>query len=88
MKPRRDRLNPYRIMCLLLYSDHDCVTWHNKEGRVTVQAGPFARILRVPSSRLREYLSWLEQYGFIDELSFKYGESSFKIRMPDNLKEQ
>ena len=82
-KPRRDRLNPYKILCILLYQARPDVVW--QEDIVLIKTGPFARSLRVPSSRLREYLSWLEEYGFISDLQLKYGRAIFAIRASDTM---
>ena len=47
--------------------------------------GPMARFVRVPNSRLREYLQWLEDWNYIEELDFSYGKSTFKVVPPPNL---
>ena len=84
-KPRRDRLNPYKILCILLYAQsRPDIVW--QDDVVLLKTGPFARSLRVPSSRLREYLRWLEQCGFISDLQLEYGRAIFAVTASENMK--
>jgi len=78
---RRHRQLPFKVMCLLLYGDCDFITWDGT--RVEVINGPLARTLRVPNSRLREYLEYLQVWDYIEELDFSYGRSTFRVCPPN-----
>lgn len=80
---RRHKLNPFKVMMVLLYESHDYIRWSDK--RVTVRNGPLARRLKVPNSRLREYFEWLAHWNYIEGLTFVYGKSSFEIVIPPQL---
>ena len=80
---RRHKLNPFKVMMVLLYEEHPYISWDGQV--VTVKNGPLARRLKVPNSRLREYFEWLHHWKYIDSLSFVYGQSSFSIVLPPQL---
>lgn len=80
---RRHKLNPFKVMMVLLYESHDYIRW--SDSRVTVLNGPLARRLKVPNSRLREYFEWLAHWEYISDLEFSYGKSQFQIQMPPQL---
>jgi len=83
---RKHRLNPFKVLCVLLYGECSFVTW-TELGIVEVRNGPFARLLRVPNYRLKEYLEWLAHWSYITELDTDtYGISTFRISIPENLR--
>lgn len=47
-----------------------------------MRIGEFARLIRVPNSRLKSYLEWLSYWGFISDLEFTHGRAEFKITFP------
>ena len=79
----RHKFNPFKIMCVLLYGDHPFIRWD--QDRVVLGNGSMARLFKVPNSRMREYLEWLEKMGYITELEFSYGKSEFRIVIPPQL---
>ena len=82
---RKHRLNPFKVLCLLLYGDYDFVRWTDT-GHIEIDNGPFARHLRVPNHRLKEYLEWLAHWDYILELDTdNYGVSTFKVVIPEKL---
>jgi hypothetical protein len=81
---RRHKLNPFKVMMVLLYEDHPYISWDNTQ--VLVKNGPMARRLKVPNSRLREYFEWLDHWKYIHDLSFSHGKSQFKITKPPQFK--
>ena len=82
MAVRRHRLNPFKLLCLVLYGDYDFVSWA-AEGQVELRNGPMARLMRVPNSRLKEYLEWLSHWNYIESLETdEYGVSRFQVNVP------
>jgi len=79
---RKHRLNPSKVMLLLLYGNYQFVHSGEEPGKVLVEIGPFARLIRVPNSRLKEYLEWLNHWSYISNLEFSYGKASFEITPP------
>jgi hypothetical protein len=61
----RHRLNPYKVLAILLYSRVAPVIRLGGEGQVVVRIGPLARLLHVPNARLHEYIKWLEKHNFL-----------------------
>lgn len=78
---RRHRQNPMKVLVILLYARHTWIT-NQGGGRVKVSLAPLSRLLRVPSSRLREYLEWLEQLGYLEELRIARTTATVTIRRP------
>lgn len=78
-KVTRHKANPYKLMMLLWYGHYDWANW--RPGRkVYIRTGPCARLMRVSSSRLREYLEWLADHRFISELETDHGKARFIMR--------
>lgn len=84
-KTRKHRLNPFKVLCLLLYGEFDFMTY--QDGATHVEVGPFARHIRVKNDRFKEYLQWLETYGYITDLELGYGVAQFRISPPKHLRE-
>lgn len=81
---RRNRLNPFKVLCHLLYSDLDYLEWNGLSCRLPT--GKFARFLRVPNSRLREYLAWLEHWGYLADVdASERGYVSLRVSVPPRL---
>lgn len=83
MAIRKHRLNPNKVMVLLLYGSYGCVTSASgRVGHLKMKIGEFARLIRVPNSRLREYLEWLNHWEFITDLQLSHGEAVFQVTPP------
>lgn len=79
---RRHRLNPFKVLCLVLYGNYEFLLV-GQDGLISIENSPFARILRVPNCRLREYLEWLAHWGYIRDLDTDtYGISKFRVTPP------
>lgn len=79
--PRQRKLNPYRVLCVILFADTDFITWTSPEV-ATVKLGPLSRSLGLPNYRVREYLLWLEHNQYIANLDLSYGQADFSVLMP------
>jgi hypothetical protein len=67
----------------MIWGRYSYVEWMGNT--IEVEIGPMARLLRVPNSRLKEYLQWLETNGYIESLIFTRGRASMDINLPDRL---
>lgn len=79
MLPSR-KLHPFKLLVLLIYGTYSNVQW--REGSVKMKIGPMARLIGVPNSRLKEYLSDLARMGYLQDLDLGYGVATFTIRLP------
>lgn len=79
----KHRLNPFKVLCLLLYGTYDFVSWNGLEAEI--QVGPFARHIRVKNDRFKEYLQWLETYGYVLDLKLGYGVARLRVLPPERL---
>lgn len=83
----RHRLNPYKILILLLYADVSPITHlgFTPEGgvRLAIGTGGFARLLRVSTGRLHEYFQWLEGCGYLTVESRIRGELVATVHRPN-----
>jgi hypothetical protein len=68
-------------MTLLLYGHYDYIV-PASGGLVHVQIGPFARLLRMKNSQLKEHLSWLAGQGYLLELVHYTGYCTFRVAQP------
>lgn len=84
--PRQRRLNPFKILCVILFSDTDFITWNSKEA-VSVRLGPLSRAMGMPSYRVREYLIWLDYNHYISQLELEYGSADFILKLPQRDKQ-
>lgn len=92
-QPRpKQRHTPYKILAMLLYGKYPWMELKAGQGAepttYTVALGPLASMLRVNASKLREYLTWLEEHQYLSEVSFSYGEVELTIANPPNLMKQ
>jgi hypothetical protein len=82
MKQPRHRLNPFKVLVLLLYGDYSWLR-RGPDGTVSFRNSDMCRILRVSSSRFREYLTWLHTGRYISEFSMTpMGRSTLRLRAP------
>lgn len=79
--PRQRKLNPYKVLCVILFADTDFITW-TSEALVSVKLGPLSRSLGLPNYRVREYLIWLENNQYLENLDLSYGKADFLVRLP------
>lgn len=80
MGPRHRRLNPFKLLCVILFAETDFITWNSRA--VSVRLGPLSRITGYPNYRTREYLLWLEFNQYISDLELKYGSATFTVNLP------
>ena len=78
-----NKINPYKILVLLLYHDYSWAIWDCD--RCTIQTPKLARLLGKSSYRIREYIKWLQEKGYIYDLSLNIGTLSFTVTEPPNL---
>ena len=76
----KHRLNPSKVMLALLYGSYSSI--QNDGGLISMDIGPFARLLRVPNSRLKEYLTWLEKWEYLSNLKLNQTTAKFCIKQP------
>lgn len=84
MAIRKNRLNPFKVLCTLLYSDLEYIHWDKLTCRVPV--GKLARQLRVPNSRLKEYFAWLEHWRYLRDVdTSERGFVTLTVNVPPRL---
>lgn len=76
MKHARNKLGPYRLLVMLMYGKYEFV-----DGG-TLRTGPMARLLRIPNSRVKEYMEFLYLRGFLSAITTQHGSISYKICKP------
>lgn len=76
----RNRLLPYRMLVMLLYGHAGAEP--AERGKVRVRIGPLARALRTSNNRVKDYLSWLAERGFIESLTFTHGYAMLYVVPP------
>lgn len=81
MRRIKHRLNPSKVLISILYGSYSSV--HNEEGDVRIEIGPFARLIRVPNSRLKEYLAWLASWDYISNLETNKKYATFTVSRPN-----
>lgn len=69
---------------MALFGRQDWISRYNDglDTQVQIQHGPLGRALHVQSERLREYLVWLLDKGYIRDLEMFRGRSVFTVRNP------
>lgn len=75
------KLNPYKILCVILFAETDYITWNTPEV-VTVKLGPLSRAIGIPNYHVRDHLRWLESNRFISDLVLTYGGANLRITLP------
>lgn len=84
--PRQRRLTPFKLLTFILYGDFEFIHWSSTE-IVTVQIGPMARLLGIPNYRIRDYLRWLAEFGYLENLELSYGKAISRIARPTPYKD-
>ena len=79
--PFQRRLKPWQILAVILYGETDYIQWTGIES-VSLKLGPLARFLGIPNYRLRDYLMWLHEYGYLRTLNLSYGKAELEICTP------
>jgi len=67
----KQRYSAYRVLTYLLYGHYP--TFFNRPGTAQVQVlslSKFARLVGIESKRLNTHLKWLEQQGYIRQLTY------------------
>ena len=85
MASRQQRLNPSKLLVLLLYGTYpycDVTQFGGAAKKLTLQVGKFARLMRVRNSNIVEYLQWLEEMGFITVVELSNKEATVIIEIP------
>lgn len=80
-KIKRANTIPYKILVGLLYQEFN---WANWEGEKVVycRTAPMALSFKVPSTRLRSYLIWLNEVGYFEDLVLSHGWARITLRTP------
>lgn len=85
MVSRKTRLNPSKLLVLLLYGTYpylDVKDFSNNSKKLILDVGKFARLLRVRNSDIVEYLTWLEQMSFITIIEVSNKKATVIITLP------
>lgn len=80
--PRKRRLNPYKVLCLVIYGNYEFITWNGID-KVELRLGPLARLIQIQNYRLKDYLYWLQDFGYIEDLKYDYGKAWFRVIVPE-----
>ena len=83
---KKKRLNPYKLLTILLYGDHEFIDWsQGPPEQVVILTGPMSRLLGVQPDALREYLEYLEHFGYLHGYERMRGKARFSVRVPPNI---
>lgn len=77
----RSNVIPYKIMVGLLYQEFNWATWEG-EKVVYCRLAPMGISFRIPSTRLRDYLVWLNEVGYFEDLVLAHGWARITLRTP------
>lgn len=82
----KSRTVPFRVLAAAMFANHEAISRRNDgiDLYVHMTLSPIQRRLSIPSSRLREYLEWLQERGYIRDLSLRFNQADFLIRLPDD----
>lgn len=78
------KLIPFKVLVNILYGESEHIKWVAPTS-VELRLGPLARRLGIPNYRLRDYLRWLHECGFISNLDLQYGKASLNVHIPPHL---
>lgn len=84
----RRRHNPFRLLAILQFGDHPDIFEVGYYGEIIVLSlARLGRLIRVPSQRVVENLSWLEKQGLLTlQERFNQGKSMrLQLVVPPNL---
>lgn len=68
MEKRKKRLNPSKLLILLMYGSYPYLEVNFKDDNtreLILDIGSFARLMRVKKQALVEYIDWLDMMGYI-----------------------
>lgn len=89
MEARKSQLRrnfvPYKVLSLLLYGRF---SWLQVEldGSLLLGMGPLARLLKTDTTRIREYLTWLEQRNYLEKVELlPDAYAKVYVRFPPNF---
>jgi hypothetical protein len=71
---------PYRLLTFVLYESSEDIVWTND--RVTIRNRPFSFMLRSNTTKIRKAISYLKDKGYVYDLDFSYGSTSFRVFLP------
>jgi hypothetical protein len=57
---------PYKLLVMLMYGQYSWLTWHDGRGRVVL--GKLSRLLNTNSTRTKQYLKWLAERGYLEDV--------------------
>ena len=83
-RPLRNRLIPYKLLAICLYSKSITLLKRDRLG-IELRLGPLSRHLRVSSSRLRDQLQWLLANGYFSQLALSRGVAVVTVQPPIGL---
>lgn len=88
-RPIRNRIIPYKILGHLLFAPQEPESWLESisNDEVRVNNGKAAREFRIPISRFKEALYWLQDWGLIESVNSerKRGYLVIKLKQPTNI---
>lgn len=88
---RKHRLNPMKLLTLLLYGDYPYLEYLGSQpsgaARISIKPVSFAKLLRVRTSHIHEYLEWLESQSYIDLISAEKQAVTLVVNRPRLFRE-
>ena len=81
-RPSR-KLHPFKLFIIILYGSHASVEWSGLTA--TVRNGAIAKVMDVAIDRRKDYFRELERMGYVKELTFEWGTSTFTLVPPPRL---
>lgn len=85
--PKQRRLTPFKVLVFILYGRFDCLEWISPTV-VKISLGPFSRLLGLKNYRTRDYLVYLAESGYIENLELSYGKAVCRVALPTPLRNQ
>lgn len=85
--PTQRRLTPFKVLVFILYGQFESVQWVSPQV-VKLSLGPLARTLGLKNYRLRDYLKWLADHAYIENLELSYGKAVCRVALPTPLRNQ
>lgn len=83
--PRQRKLTPFKVLVFILYGEFDFIEWESPT-LCKLSLGPLSRALGLPNYRLRDYLLYLAEYGYLQNLELSYGRAVCRITLPKPLR--
>lgn len=69
---RKHRLNPSKLLVMLLYGTYPYLEVEDEKPnskQLRLEVGKFGRLMRVKNAHIREYVQWLENMGYLTQIS-------------------